>query len=108
MASPNAGTTLLTSETYSRVPIGLRQAWIDLIESLGKEGEGPGDGEVFEDEKHCLRRLNAWGMRGGRANVTRTSRTKDLTPSWDFASVFHDSEPQNNWKLEDRVVRDNG
>jgi hypothetical protein len=106
MASPNARAALLASETYSRLPASVRPSWIDYIEALGEECVIPKDGEVFEDEKHCLRRLNAWGMREGCAYVTRTSRAKHTTPSWDFACIFHDKEPQNNWELEDRVVRE--
>jgi hypothetical protein len=59
MASPNARTNLLASETYSTVLIGLRQAWIDLIESLSKDGERLGGDEVFKDEEYYLRHLNA-------------------------------------------------
>jgi hypothetical protein len=59
MTSTNARAVLLALETYNRLLVGVRPSWIDYIEGLGKEYVILKDGEVFKDEKHCLRRLNA-------------------------------------------------
>ena len=107
MASPNARIALRNTKTFKKLPEGYHEAWLNHLEALGSHSERPRDGEVFKDQHHCLRRLNAWGMREGCAYVTSTSRAKNQTPNWDFACVFHSSQSQNNWKLkDDRVVRE--
>ena len=105
MASPNVRASLLASDTYRKVPTVQRQVWLDYMEWLGPDSERPKDGEVFQDEKDCLHRLNAWGFREGCAYVIKTSRGTHATPNWDFACIFHDEKSQNNRKLQEDRVR---
>ena len=107
MASPNARIIALReSRLYSVLPNHLRQPWIDHTLALGDKTTRPGSQEKFESEVDCLQRLNAWGFATGCAFVTLRSRPKDITPSWQFACVFHDEATANKWKLEGRVEKD--
>ena len=107
MASPNLRAALLALYTYKKVPTGYRQAWINHIEALGPECERPQDGEVFQSEKHCLYRLNTWGMLEGCAYITFISRARDITPSWEYACIFHSNKGLNQHELQDdRVQRE--
>ena len=66
MASPNARIALRSSETFKKVPSIYQDSWLDHLEALGSEADRPEDNDIFEDEKHCLRRLNTWqGDSGG-------------------------------------------
>jgi MULE transposase domain len=105
MASSIARYALQASQTYQILPIHQRQPWLKKAEALGPVCDKPFDGEVFEDHKHCLRRLNSWGFIEGCAYVLRRSRPSG-TPNWTFNCIFHSEKTQNNHHLEARVVRD--
>ena len=68
----------------------------------------PINGEEFQGPDHCLERLNAWGLFEGCAYVKGRTRPTNSTPNWLFQCIFHHERPQNRWKLEDRVVREDG
>jgi hypothetical protein len=98
---------LLASKTYRDLPPHLKSSWLNKAIALGASGDRPSDGEIFQSKDHCLKRLNDWGFIEGCAYVN-TRHRKDGTPNWTFSCFFHSSKTQNNWKLDDCVVKEDG